>query len=88
MHIFESQTVRDVIHALPIPIVAETLGLYHFVDFFLGCQSLTVYVWLREHYTHKPVAVASETNDLHNRFGEKAIMKHDGIKGLLPSGID
>ena len=47
MHIFESQTVRDVIHALPIPIVAETLGLYHFVDFFLGCQSLTVYVWLR-----------------------------------------
>ena len=74
MHIFESQTVRYVIHALPIPIVVEALGLHHFIDFFFGCQSLTIYVWLREHYTHKPVAVASETNDRHKRFWEKAVM--------------
>ena len=58
MHIFESQMVRNVIHALPIPIVAETLGLYHFVDFCLGCQSLTVYVWLCEYYTHEPTAIS------------------------------
>ena len=73
MHIFESQMVRNVIHALPIPIVAETLGLYHFVDFFLGCQSLTVYVWLCEHYTHKPVAVTSKTDDRHKRFRERLL---------------
>ena len=75
MHILKGYAVGDVVHALPVPVVVETLREGQLIDFFLGGQTLAADVRLCKDDSEEVVAVAREPDDTHRGFRKEAIVK-------------
>ncbi len=53
VHIFEVQTIADIIHTVPVTVVTEAFCIYHLVNLCLGSKSLAIDIWLRKDDTKK-----------------------------------
>ena len=70
MHVFQIESLTDIIYAIPITIVCKPFLGNHFIYFYLCCQSLASDVWLCENSAEEAVCVTRVAYDIHLRFGK------------------
>ena len=75
VHVLQSQSVGNVVHSLPLPVVAESFFANHSVNLLFHCQTQTAYVRLGEDDAQKAVAVAGESDDLMAVSGKRLLCR-------------
>lgn len=80
MHVFQVESIRDVIDTSGISIALETFESYQGVYFTFCHKPLTLDIGLCEDDTEQTVFITSKSNDTHDCLREEVVVERNGFK--------
>ena len=79
MHIFQMQSVANIIDTFAVTVITKTFFSHHMIYFLLGSQSFACHIRLRTNSAKQPLCVACESYDIHRRLSKQRVMQSNGF---------